>query len=169
MRCGAVMLSFMMFHFLSIFYIYAYNKLFIGVVEGDSMEHYLLHNSNVINRQGYHLRLEPKQHSIQFLLLLSGDIETCPGPSFAEFTKMRGMKIIHQNIRGLFHNISHFSAVLEKYNNIDIITLSETHIRLHDNIELFSIPGYRFISKPRLNGFGGGVGMDVFDNFLKKC
>ena len=85
----------------------------------------------------------------------------CPGPSFAEFTKMRGMKIIHQNIRGLFHNISHFSAVLEKYNNIDIITLSETHIRLHNNIELFSIPGYRFISKPRLNGFGGGVGMDV--------
>ena len=121
----------------------------------------MLHNSNVINRGGYHLRLEPKQHSIQFLLLLSGDIETCPGPSFSEFRKMRGMKIIHQNIRGLFHNISHFSAVLEKYNNIDIITLSETHIRLHDNIELFSIPGYRFISKPRLNGFGGGVGMDV--------
>lgn len=54
-RCGAVMLSFMMFHFLLIFYIYAYNKLFIGVVEGDSMEHYLLHNSNVINREGYHL------------------------------------------------------------------------------------------------------------------
>ena len=96
------------------FTIYVYNKLFIGVVEGDSMELYLLNDSNVINREGYHLRLEPKQHSIQFLLLLSGDIETCPGPSFAEFTKMRGKKIIHQNIRGLFHNISHFSAVLEK-------------------------------------------------------
>ena len=71
------------------------------------------------------------------------------------------MKIIDQNIRGLFHNLSHFSAVFDKYKNIDIFTLYETHIRQHDNEQLFLIPGYSFISKPRLNGFGGGVAMYV--------
>lgn len=99
--------------------------------------------------------------TVQLLLLLSGDIERCPGPDFVNFTNARGIKIVHQNIRGLFHNFGDFCAVLEKYKNIDIITLSETHITHNDSELLFAIPGYTFVSKPRLNGPGGGVSVYI--------
>jgi exonuclease III len=83
---------------------------------------------------------------------------------FADFMKMRGMNIIHQNIRGLLHNFGDLSVVLEKYKHIDIITLSETHITHNDNEQLFAIPGYSFVSKPRMNGTGGGVAVYISNN-----
>ena len=95
--------------------------------------------------------------SLQLLLLLSGDVERCPGPSLADFTKAKGLKIVHQSIRGLFKNFGSFCAAIEKYKHIDIITLSETHITQDDDDEIFEIPGYKFISEPRKNGTGGGV------------
>ena len=99
------------------------------------------------------------------LLLICGDIETCPGPTpLEDITRMRGIKIIHQNIRGLLGNFGNLCATLGRYKNIDIITLSETHISHNDSEEianLFNIPGYAFLNKPRVNGSGGGVAMYV--------
>lgn len=55
------------------------------------------------------------------------------------------------NIRGLLlHNFGDFCAVLEKYTNIYMITLSETHIIHTDSHQLFQIPEkYTFVSIPR--------------------
>ena len=39
------------------------------------------------------------------LLLICGDIELCPGPhaqeNLSDMSKLRGIKLVHQNIRGL--------------------------------------------------------------------
>ena len=60
---------------------------------------------------------------------------------------------------------------LEKHKQIDIITLSETHITSNswnDNCELYNIPGYTFIQKSRKNAVGGGVGMYISNNLKWK-
>ena len=84
-----------------------------------------------------------------FLHVLCGDIETCPGPTdnMTNLMNMKGIKIFHQNIRGLLSNLANLTAVFEKYKNIDILTLSETHITsgsFSDKDELYNIPGYKF-------------------------
>lgn len=93
--------------------------LFVGIEEIQSInvEPNLVNDSLFIFQVNKNIHFESKlslQLSLQLLLLLSGDIETCPGPTttFAEFANLRGMKIIHQNICGLFHNLSYLSAVL---------------------------------------------------------
>ena len=109
------------------------------------------------------------------LLLICGDIEACPGPTqtttLEDITRMRGIKIIHQNIRGLLGSFGNLCATLGKYKNIDIITLSETHITDGNSDEitnLFNIPGYAFSFKCRVNGSGGGVAMYVSNNITWK-
>ena len=116
-----------------------------------------------------------------FLLLIScGDIEICPGPivndPMVDFTSSRGIKIVHQNVRGLSTNLDKLKYVIEKYKNIDIITLSETHISSKNCCDFkllseFQIPGYKFIQKHRKNGPGGGVGMYISNRltFEEKC
>lgn len=133
-----------------------YSFINVEEIERLDVQPKLVYDSLFILQQKKSLFLQARI-SMHLLLLLSGDIETCPGPTFAEFTDMRGMKIIHQNIRGLLHNFAEFNVVLEKYKNIDIITLSETHTTQQDEESIFSIPGFTFVSKPRVNGPGGGV------------
>ena len=103
------------------------------------------------------------------LLLLCGDIEPCPGPCFGDinsFCNVKGLKILHQNIRGLFNNIANIEILLSK--RIDILTLSETHTTslLSDNH--FNIQGFNFVSKPRENGNGGGVAVYISDRLQFK-
>ena len=47
----------------------------------------------------------PKKSLIFLLLLVCGDIESWPGPqvqeNLADISKLRGKKLVHQNIRGL--------------------------------------------------------------------
>jgi len=103
---------------------------FAGVEEinGINVEPKLVYESLFTLMENRNLCLKP-QLALQLLLLLSGDIEKCPGPrDFGDFTTTRGMKIVHQNIRGLWQNLANLSVVLERYRGIDIITLSETHI-----------------------------------------
>ena len=102
-----------------------------------------------------------KRSIFTLLLLMCGDIETCPGPDrMQKVCKNRGFKIFHQNIRGLFANFSSLLVVFETHREIDILTLSETHIvqdSYTDNESLYTIPGYIFIKKNRPQGKGGGV------------
>ena len=64
-------------------------------------------------------------------LLLCGDIERWPGPispndetrNITEMSSLggkRGIKIFHQNVRGLFPNISLVSVLLESFRGIDV-------------------------------------------------
>ena len=57
------------------------------------------------------------------------------------------MKIVHQNIRRLFTNFEGFTATSKRYEQVDIITLSETHITEHVKEEIFKIQGYNFLIK----------------------
>ena len=90
------------------------------------------------------------------LLMICGDVERLPGQQVMEhFSNTRGIKKIHQNIKGLLTNIGSLTLLLNTYKNIDIITLSETHITYgswKDSSGLYAIPGFTFISKCCQNG-----------------
>ena len=49
-----------------------------------------------------------KRSFLYLLLLVCGDVEKCPGPTESNIRGLfnqKGLKVFHQNIRGLFHNI----------------------------------------------------------------
>ena len=47
------------------------------------------------------------------LLMICGDLERLPGPEVMEhFSNTRGIKIIHQNTRGLLTNIPSLKAII---------------------------------------------------------
>ena len=50
---------------------------------------------------------------------------SCPYDNMDVFCNTRGLKMLHQNIRGLYRNIANIEIILSK--QIDILTLSETH------------------------------------------
>lgn len=103
------------------------------------------------------------------LILLSGDIETQPGPFLPELKNLlskRGIKIFHLNVRGLLNNIDQIGILLHDFKDIDILTLSEIHITkdsYNDNPDLYHIPGYSFIYRARKKGKCGGVAMYISD------
>lgn len=114
------------------------------------------------------------------LLLLCGDVERCPGPfnrncsrnipELNTLLQKRGIKVLHQNVRGLFTNMAYIADIFESFRGIDILSLSETHIdQKHDNmpLRLFDIQGYSFISRPRPDGKGGGSNSD-FEDLLSR-
>ena len=114
---------------------------------------------------------------LMFLLLCCGDIETCPGPAsltgneFSNFLKSKGMSIVHQNITGLLSNFHSLQELLFSHENVNILTLSETHIiddTFNDNNNLYEIPGYSFITRNRVAGKGGGVAMSLKDTISWK-
>ena len=76
------------------------------------------------------------------LLLVCGDIESCPGPQILEnVLQTKGIKIFHQSCRGLFRNVTNFTSLFSGEENT-VITLSETHIEFYseyDNISLYGI------------------------------
>ena len=99
-------------------------------------------------------------------LMICGDVERLPEPYVTEhFPNTREIKIIRQNIRGLFTNIESLMLLLNTYKNIDIVT-SETHIMYNswkDNSTLYSIPGFTLMSKCPENGEGVGIGIYVVE------
>ena len=108
---------------------------------------------------------------INILFSLCGDIESCPGPDrcipeLNALLKKRGIKIFHQNIRGLLSNIAYVAELLHSFPAIDIFTLSETHISDESERALFDLPGYTFISNHRKSGKGGGIGAYIADRIV---
>lgn len=104
------------------------------------------------------------------LLLLSGDIETCPGPVVESIERtneeleillqQRGLRIFHQNTRSLWSNFAHVSELLTSFSGLDILTLSETHIG-DETCNLYNVEGYTFESRPRKAGKGVGVAVYI--------
>ena len=90
----------------------------------------------------------PRKSLIFVLLLICGDIELCPGPhaqeNLSDISKLRGIKLVHQNIRGLLSKKDILETLFT--NKKFIITLSEMHIA-SVNSELFQIQGFKFVHK----------------------
>ena len=104
------------------------------------------------------------------LLSCTGNIETCDSEidtttSLVHFTKKRGLKLFHQNVRGILSNFIHIEHLLDQCKNIDILSLSETHIKTYyNNDNLYKIQGYQFIQRSRDKGNGGGVAFYLKEN-----
>ena len=116
-----------------------------------------------------------KQSLITKLILMCGDIHPCPGPgndrNIPELNVLlqeRGMKVFHQNVRGLSLNSEHVLRLLQSSKGMDVLSLSETHLCNQDTESLFYVPGYEFINKPRQTGKGGGVAMYISNNVVWK-
>ena len=79
-----------------------------------------------------------------------------------EFMNKKGLKILHQNARGLFCNLPLLRKFLSTHNQIDIFYCTEAHIKEHENIEnLYEIDGYNCVMRNRTNGSGGEVGIYI--------
>ena len=82
-----------------------------------------------------------------------------------EFLHQRGLKVLHQNIRGLLCNFCSLQEFVSSNQNIDVLTLTETHISSKENNgDLYKLSGYNFESRERQSGKGGGVGCYVKEN-----
>ncbi len=105
---------------------------------------------------------------LQLLLLLSGDVEVCPGPGhissnnpeLIHLVKQKGLKCFHLNVRSLWNNLCNVMELLTANESIDIFCLSETHMQ-DEPKELYPINGYSFISKPQCDGLGGGIAIYI--------
>ena len=102
------------------------------------------------------------------ILLLAGDVDTCPGPTDRVLPEMdsifskKGLKLFYQNVRGLLSNREAVHELLQSFPKIDIMSLSETHIKDEPD-SMFDIPGYAFEKRNRSKGLGGGVGVYISD------
>ena len=67
-------------------------------------------------------------------------------PELRELLSKRGLKILHQNIRGLLCHKHFVSELLDDFQNIHLFALSETHTTPDDNPQL-QLPGYKFEPK----------------------
>ena len=112
-----------------------------------------------------------KKGLLYLLLIICGDVETCPGPdhqdtnaSLKDLLRGNGLKIFHQNICGLYQNLEKVTAFLHQHKNVHIFSLSETHINDSTLTQIFEIPGYSFIHKNRGIGSHGGVGAYIHDS-----
>ena len=100
-----------------------------------------------------HMRVPklPRKSLIFLFFLIRRDIELWPGPhvqeSLTDVSKLRGIKLFHQNIRGLFSKKDILETLFT--NKKFIITLSATHIA-SVNSELFQIPEFKFVHKNRI-------------------
>ena len=155
----------------SVCYSINYGELVNGVVDGSNI---------LISESLWQFNLEKgiRPHlkvAVQLLLLLCGDVETCPGPDrrnipeLEELVKLRGFKSFHLNVRGLWGNLCHVTDILVNFRNIEIFCLSETHLT-DEPEDIFKIEGYDFISKPRSSGKGGGVAAYISNrvNYLRR-
>ena len=81
--------------------------------------------------------------------------------------KLRGIKIIHQNIQSLGAKIDQVRLLLcELKSGIQLVTLSETWLKRDVGDGEFKIPGYRLCTKDR-DAKNGGVA--VYSYFEKGC
>ena len=97
---------------------------------------------------------------IYLLLLLCGNIETCPGPTqpytgLQGFLATKGFFVLNQNIRGIEGKKDLVADFLFN-NKVNIFSLSETFLS-HKNFTDVEIGGYGFKYKNRKQ-IGGGVG-----------
>ena len=97
---------------------------------------------------------------VNFDQMRQGDFQQYDIPELREFSSKKGLKILHQNIRGLLTNKHNICQILDGLKNLHIFSLSETHLSADNEVEA-QIEGYKFIGKSRSSGKGGGVGVYI--------
>ena len=97
---------------------------------------------------------------VNFDQMRQGDFQQYDIPELREFSSKKGLKILHQNIRGLLTNKHNICQILDGLKNLHIFSLSETHLSADNEVEA-QIEGYTFIGKSRSSGKGGGVGVYI--------
>ena len=119
------------------------------------------------------LCLSSRKSLILLLLLIAGDIETCPGPTsdvfpdIKQFIRNRGLKIFHQNARGLhdFGKIEQLKLLMEEtHKEIQILGVTETHLNNNISDDELLISGYRVERKDRENDPCGGTAIYIRDD-----
>ena len=87
-----------------------------------------------------------------FLVLLSGDVSLNPGSTenvydTAEIPKLRGLKIVHLNMRRILNKMDDVRSLISK--RFDIFTFSETWLNPSIKDSELNIPGYTLVRQDR--------------------
>lgn len=127
-----------------------------------------IYTSLFVNKRNMFVRYKSKT-LLCLLILMCGDIESCPGPTYnmpqlESLVKNRGMNLFHLNVQGLLSSHIHISRILQNFPKINLLTLSETHLKSNDTNGILEIWGFNFVSRHRENGPGGGVAAYISEN-----
>ena len=88
--------------------------------------------------------------------------------SFFKFDDFSAINILHVNCRSLKKNFSPFKDLLNVMSHpLLAIAVSETWLSEHFQ-DVYSLPGYKFVSNSRVNKIGGGVGIYINETFEYK-
>ena len=107
--------------------------------------------------------------------MLGGDIEISLGPqnTLSDFCNSKGLKIVHQNVRGILSNHHLLELFANKTESkTDVICVSETHIKdgdICDNGRLYPLSGYVFLQLNRNVGTGVVVGIFLKHKIKLNC
>ena len=141
-----------------------------GINHGNGKESFITSSLWIFKPR--YIKTNSSKTLVILLLLSSGTVERNPGPvkyiDIQELLNLKGINILHQNIRGLSTNFENLQCFIDRNSKIDILTISETHLKKseNDNIEaIYNIYGYDFIFKSREKGIGGGVGIYISNKF----
>ena len=100
------------------------------------MESYL-YLSLWVSKKKIHLVQRSTKCYLQLMILMCGDIETCPSPmqyrDMDSFLKVKGFSLLHQNIRGLIGKKDLILNLLFTHHKIDILLFSETFLSSLEN------------------------------------
>ncbi|CAH3137642.1 unnamed protein product, partial [Pocillopora meandrina] len=78
----------------------------------------------------------------------------------------QGVSIGHSNVRGLRKNLPEVKILLQ-HTNLDILTISETHLTQDISDNEVNIDGYRILRRDRSHKVGGGVA--IYFNISLDC
>ena len=114
-------------------------------------------------------------YHLGLLLVLCGDVEVHPRPltetqqGIKVFCQSKGLKIFHQNIRGLQGTFDELKNIILLCKNIGVFCINEPFVH-GDKSQNFNILGYTLLQKRRKNGLGGGVGVCIRSelNFVER-
>ena len=84
------------------------------------------------------------------LLLMCGDVEKCPGPTesnIKDLFNQKGLKVFHQNIRGLFHNIAKLSAFLHTHKNTHMFSSVKRTLKIQHQHSFLKFQGTPSLTK----------------------
>ena len=100
--------------------------------------------------------------TLLLIMLLSGDIETNPGPNHND----KISKLSHSNIRGL--SLSKLRAIKTSLcDQFNILTFSETFLSSSSGPDL-TLPGFHQIMRRDRSTFGGGVAVNIKESITFK-
>ena len=88
------------------------------------------------------------------VLLISGDVETNPGPGNTSTDQNYCLTIYHHNIRSIRNKINDIVHILQDF---DIVFFTEAHLDGYIDSENILLPGFEKPIRMDRNSAGGGV------------